>query len=140
MKLKRLATSLLPAVLATLLAGCASLGSPSPEAEVMKRADARWAALVKRDMPAAYGFLPPSTRAVLSQERYAGRFGSTVGWRGAEALSATCSPQPAPVRCLVNVRIQAAPVLGYKLGPGLSTDLQETWILEDGQWWLFQKI
>ena len=38
------------------------------------------------------------------------------------------------------VRIEAKPFLGRKFGDTINTHYDETWLLEDGQWWLFEKI
>jgi len=120
-----------------LVAGCAALGPQAAEDAVKARASARWAALLKYDFDAAYAYMAPGYRAVMSVEKFKARQGSAVRWTGAEAVSAAC---PEVVKCVVQVRIQAKPFLGRKFGDTITTHVEETWLLEDGQWWLFQKI
>jgi hypothetical protein len=70
------------------MAGCAAVGGgltkdTPPEVKqtaVKERANARWAALIKGDMDAAYGFLSPTSRETVSLDTYVSRIGK-IGTR-----------------------------------------------------------
>jgi len=47
---------------------------------------------------------------------------------------------PETTRCLANIRIDFVPLLGGRFGAKINTHIDETWLLEDGQWWVFQSI
>lgn len=129
--------SYLPIFAATsLLTACALLKSAPPEEIVRDRANARWAVLLKRDMHKAYEFAAPSYRAVVNEDAYGQRFGSSVAWIGASVVSVTCEP----AKCLVTVRVEAKALQGAKLGNTISLDVDESWLLEDGGWWFFPKL
>lgn len=121
-----------------VLAGCAAgaLQGP-PEQQVQARANARWAALVARDFKTAYEFTTPAYRAVTDFNKHMQGQGSAVGWKAAEAVSVRC---PETTKCIATVRIDAAPFLGRKFGDTISAHTEETWLLDGGQWWLFQKL
>lgn len=120
-----------------LMAGCAAMGSKSPEDAVKARAGARWAALLKLDMREAYSYLAPGYREVHNEEAYRMRRGSAVKWTGAEVVDVRC---PEATKCIAKVRIEAKPFMGRKFGDTIATHAEETWLLEDGQWWLFEKL
>ena len=120
-----------------LVAGCATLGPQAPEDVVKARASARWAALLKPDMSAAYSYMAPGYRKVHDEQAYRMRRGSAVKWTGAEVVDVRC---PEATKCIAKVRIEAKPFLGRKFGDTIVTHAEETWLLEDGQWWLFEKL
>src|SRR6186997_165821 len=68
----RIAVRLAAGILAITLGGCAATAPRSAEVIVKERAQARWDALVKSDINAAYGYLSPGSRAVTSVFDYAG--------------------------------------------------------------------
>lgn len=119
-----------------LLAACASLGVGSPEKQVEDRANARWSALSKRDFRSAYGVLAPSVRELVTYERWVSRHGTSANWKSAEVVGVTCEP----ARCTARIRIEAYPVGPSRKMPLIRTHMDETWVLEDGRWWLFQKL
>lgn len=129
--------SMLAVTTMAFVAGCAALSTQTAEDTVKARANERWAALLKYDYDAAYAYMSPGYRGVTPIEKFKARQGSAVRWAGAEAISVNC---PEAVKCVVQVRIQAKPFLGRKFGDTITTHVEETWLLEDGQWWLFQKI
>ncbi len=120
-----------------LVAGCAAMGPQAPEDAVKVRASARWAALLKPDMSAAYSYMAPGYRKVHDEQAYRMRRGSAVKWTGAEVVDVRC---PEATKCIAKVRIEAKPFLGRKFGDTIVTHAEETWLLEDGQWWLFEKL
>lgn len=126
-----------PLAALALVAGCAAMGPLAPEDAVKARASARWAALLKPDMGAAYSYMAPGYRKVHDEEAYRMRRGSAVKWTGAEVVDVRC---PEATKCIAKVRIEAKPFLGGKFGDTIATHAEETWLLEDGQWWLFEKL
>lgn len=115
------------------VAGCAGLGGltkdSSPEdkrAAVTERVNARWAALIKGDMDTAYSFFSPATRKLLTIGTYRQQARGS-GFRKAEIKSVTCQAET----CQVAVEV----TLDHRLMPGLLSTVDETWVLEDGQYW-----
>lgn len=131
-------TSLWAVSAAVAVAGCAGLGpEPSKEAAVKARAEARWGALMARDFDKVYGYLAPSVRAVNSSQRYLSNFGGMARWKAAEVIRVECDD---PNRCVATVRVDAVPILTRKFGNTISTHISETWLNENGQWWIFVKL
>jgi hypothetical protein len=139
MSLRRtLRSAVLGGLVAVLAAGCASIGAGSRPAEevVQERAQARWNALVKRDWATAYSYLTPGYRAVVPQERYASQFVGPVKWTGAEAREVKCEEKRCVVQVEIFFRLQ---VKGHR-NRDSSTHVEETWVLEDRQWFKFEKV
>lgn len=114
------------AVAVVAAAGCAAVGGESPEVVVKERAQARWDAVVKGDFQAAYGYLSPGSRAVLSEESYAGSLKKGF-WKSAHVENVTCRSAEA---CDVGATIE------YEYtGHPIKTPLRESWIRDGGQWW-----
>jgi len=119
-------------------AGCASIGAGSRPAEqvVLERAQARWNALVDRDFGAAYAYLTSGYRAVVPLAAYRRQTTGPAQWESAKAQSAKCEP----ARCIVAVEIT------FRIGlPGHADRVQssfvdETWVLEDGQWFKYEAL
>lgn len=121
-------------LLATALAGCASLsGGSDPATAVHKRAQQRWTALVAGQFDKAYPYLAPSVREVMSYDHFRSSFGSGGAWQAADVYDVKCELE----RCEAKIRLRIKlPIHGIE---SITTDTQETWIPENGQWWLYQK-
>ncbi|MGB6100895.1 MAG: nuclear transport factor 2 family protein [Comamonas sp.] len=129
---RRLATA---ALLLLGLAGCAALQPATPEEAVTARAEQRWKALIAHDWDAAYQFLTPAFRATMNSERWAYRFVGVPKWLEAPVQSAKCEDD----KCTVVVRI----VVDYPTKANtktLHTDVTETWLREDGQWYKYEPM
>ena len=132
--LRERARSIAAVVLAiTVAAGCAGMGwvtkESSPEAKraaVTERVNARWAALIKGDMDTAYTFFSPASRQLLSIGTYKQQARGS-GFRKAEITSVDCDAET----CRVDVMV----TLDHRLMAGLQSPQQETWVLENGQYW-----
>ena len=113
-----------------VLGGCAALDSRPPEEVVKARAQQRWDALVKGDFKAAYEYLSPGSRAVLTPEGYAS--GLRAGfWKAAAVDKVLCEK---PDVCDTTTTIE------YEFrGSRIKTPLKETWIKEGSSWWFVQK-
>jgi len=114
------------AVAVVAVAGCATVGGEPPEAIVKERAQARWDLMVKGDFKAAYGYLSPGSRAVLSESSYVGSLKKGF-WKSARVDSVTCRSAEA---CDVSATIE----YDY-MGHHTKTPLRESWIRDEGQWW-----
>lgn len=128
-------------IFATLLAsltlsGCATVGGGTPQEQVSQRADERWKALVAGDFSRAYSYNTPGYRAVVTPESYRGRIGGAIKWVGAETVKVNC---PEATTCIATVRLDYQPLLGGIKGT-FDTHIEETWLHEDGRWWIFQPI
>ncbi|MFZ4480705.1 MAG: hypothetical protein ACOYNZ_12520 [Rhodoferax sp.] len=119
------------------LAACASLDSRPPEERVRQRVAERWQAMAAGDMSRAYSYTPPSFRELVSFDVYRQRFGIGGSWVGGEAVSVNCADT---AKCTARVRVDFKPLLVKGFDDKISTHTDETWLLEGGQWWLFQTI
>lgn len=132
---KFLAPAMLAAGLA-VLSGCAAIAPTTPEATVQKRAQERVNLLFKRDFDKAYAYLAPSYRSLNSVESYRNNFGSNAAWVDPKVVKVEC---PDSDRCQAQVDVGVLVVArGFGSKPIPST-MWETWILEDGQWWYYQR-
>ena len=119
------------------LAACAGmpggggLSKESPlearQAAVTQRVNARWAALVKGDVAESYQFLSPASREVTTLEQYRARTRSG-GFREAAVDKVDCEAEI----CRVTLRL----TYDHRLMKGIVTPIEETWVLEQGQFWL----
>lgn len=120
------------------LAACASaVTTPTPQDQVRQRATERWQALVAGEFSRAYSYNMPSYRAVVSPDAYRNRFGNAVVWVGSEIVDVNC---PEVTKCLARLRLEYKSLMNRKFAAKLSTYVDETWLFEEGQWWLFQDI
>jgi hypothetical protein len=119
------------------LAACASVSTVSPQDQVRQRAKEHWQALVAGEFNRAYTYIIPSYRAVVSADRYRGHFGTAVSWLGNEVLDVNC---PETDRCVARSRIDFRPTLSRRMNLKFDTYVDETWLFQDGQWWLFMDL
>jgi hypothetical protein len=121
-----------------ILGGCATgpVGGVSSEssndakvAAVTKRAQERWDLLLKGDVKAAYAYLSPASRAVVSQERYQQKIDPS-SFRSIKLKNVSCQEQT----CQVDLWLTS----DHRLMKGLQTPLGETWVFENGQAWYVQ--
>jgi hypothetical protein len=119
-----------------LLSACATFQT-KPEDTVTQRANARWEALVKGDMAKAYTYSTPGFRAVVDLEGFKGRTGIAGRWRSAQVVNVTCDT---PERCKAVIKLEFSTLIPGFSKDRMTTHIDETWLLEDGQWWIFQKV
>ena len=146
MHLQRLGGSTRPAVLGVWVmiaalalavgvsAGCAGLGrvtkDSTPEekrAAVTERVNARWAALIQGDMDTAYTFFSPASRELLSLASYKVQARGS-GFRKAEISGVDCKAEICDVKVMLTY--------DHPRMKGITTPIDETWVLTDGQYWL----
>lgn len=128
--------TLATALAATLaFTGCASAPPKTPQEQVKELAAKRWEALIAGKWDDAYAMLAPSYRAVTPMNRYRGKFG-VGGWSSAEVFTVTCeTTSSCTARVVVTVQIPAI----TRNNKGLSAPVDETWVEEDGKWWMLDK-
>ena len=138
-RLKTIPSRLAALLAAAALAGCAALAPTpqTPEDIVLARANARWAAMLKADFTTAYGYLAPGVRAVVTEQAFAGRYGGRARWTAAEAVDSSCS---SATKCTANIKLTTPTPLMRKKGDTVPVYFHETWVLQDGQWWLYANL
>lgn len=134
--LRRLGQGALAMGLLAVLAGCASLtGGGTPEEIVAKRAKAYWDARIKGDNQAAYALTNPGYRKVKTAEQFRITNPGTFAVE-AEVKNVSCEPQ----KCEAGINLKTKPpIMGAKVGT-IDVYSRQTWVLEDGQWWLFTEL
>ena len=131
---------LLPLMILALLSACASLTPQdtdawrdSQRAKLKERAEARWKALITGDYAAAYEYLSPDHRVVVSLQQFRGKFGGTIAWRMAIAKDIKYdSPTVATVMVAVTYRY-SGPLGGGEIETGRL--MAEKWLYSGGEWW-----
>jgi len=132
---RRLALAAL-GLMSLAVVGCASL-QPAPEETVRKLATQRWQALLAGKFDQAYEFATPAFKKLRTVDFYrTNRSAVPVKWVSAEVLRVDCEPQ----RCSVKIKLISKPIMPGFNKLNLETGLDEVWILEDGQWWMFEKL
>ena len=112
------------------VASCAMLDRRSPQEIVKERAQGRWDALVSGDLPKAFGYFSPGSRAVLQVDRWSTTIKKGF-WKSAVVERVEC---PSADSC------DAIASIEYELqGRRTKTPLRETWIREGSNWWYVQK-
>jgi hypothetical protein len=123
-------TGALLAGLAAGLAACGVLEPRTPQVVVKERAQEHWDALVKSDVAAAYRYLSPSSKALMTEEAY--RNSLKLGfWKSVVVDRIDCSTADS---------CDAVATVEYEFqGRRFKSSLKETWIREGSNWWLVQK-
>jgi hypothetical protein len=128
----------LAALSSLMLLACATPGGVTAEspadvkkAAVSERAKSRWQAVIAGDADKAYGYLSSGSKAVTSLDSFKAR-ARLVGFRAADLESAVCEPEV----CKVKFRV----TLDHRLMKGLSSEVEETWVLEKGQYWYVWRL
>ena len=131
--------ALIAAVLVAATAAHAAAAPQVPEVEVRERAAQRWQALIAGKYEDAYNLLAPGVRALESYKNYRSRIGGGVSWTAAEVVRVDCNEKQD--NCTATVRVESKALMpggSVKVVP-LTSHLDETWIRQDGRWWLFPK-
>ena len=133
-----LATRAAALAAALALAACASNSAKTPEQIVAERAQARWQHLIKQDFAGAYAYLTPAYRDVVPQEQYRRRFGSAGAWTNAIVHEVSCEPEACTVKMRITTQVRV-PLFATRISE-VTTYMDERWVREDGQWWLYQSL
>lgn len=136
-KTTTLGAGLAVALVGMLLAGCAAMTqSASKEELVRQRATERAEAFVKQDFARAYALMTPSYRKLRDADGYRRSVGGGAIWQKAEVGNVACEEQ----RCKVALKVSVKPLIPGKFNDTISVQFEETWLLEDGNWWLHQAL
>ncbi len=114
-----------------VLAGCAAFTPATPEQAVEKRANARWASMMKKDFAKAYTYFTPYIKATTTQDAYVAELGQGNAWLDVDVVSVTCEQQ----LCKAKVRVSVPSPMPGKFGDKITTHIDEDWVLVDGDWW-----
>ena len=94
---------------------------------VAKRVSARWDALIKGDLDAAYALLSPASREATTLEQFK-RNTRKGGFREAKVDKVDCGAEICTVKVWVTY--------DHRLMKGVQTAIEETWIFDKWQAWL----
>ena len=89
--------------------------------------NARWDALIKGDLDAAYALLSPASREATTLEMFK-RNTRAAGFREARIDKVECGAELCTVKLSVTY--------DHRLMKGVQTPIEETWIFDKGQPWL----
>jgi len=120
-----------------VLAACATFNTSPPEERVRQRSTERWQAVLANDYAKVYSFAMPSYRALVSQEAFRSRQGVAVQRVSAKVFSVNC---PEASKCTARVEVGVKPPLGKRFGAPITATVDESWVFEDGQWWLAERL
>ncbi|EAQ98313.1 hypothetical protein [Congregibacter litoralis] len=126
-------------MLAMVLSGCAGSQrlSEQSQAELLKRAEARWNALESRDWGAAYEFTSPAYRDVFTRKMYERKFSYMVEWELTSVEFVNYDARAAVASVAVGVMsrpVKQTSAASEAIG-AVPVRSVEQWILSDGQWW-----
>ena len=116
-----------------VLTACATV---PPEDQVRQRANDRWAALVAQNFDKAYSFAPPAYRQLKTADVYRSSHQAPVKWLSANVIKVSCESE----KCDVRVALESQPMVPFGAGMTLTAGLDETWVYEDGNWWMVEPL
>lgn len=119
---------------AAAMTGCAMLKPEPPEQKVTQRAAAYWQARVAGKIDQAYPYLTPGYRSLHTVDQFWGTVGSGAGLKGAQVVRVACEAE----KCKATIRLDVVPMIPGVASGIVSTHLEDTWLLEDGQWWRYE--
>ncbi len=129
---KRAGLPLLTMLLMVLLTACAGTGKKATGIE--QRAQARWDAVLSRDLDSAYQYFSPGYRSAHSRVDYEVALRMRrVAWTSAEVLESSCEADACTVSVNVGYRV-AQPVPGIPKWESKSI-VKERWVRTQGEWW-----
>lgn len=110
------------------LAACATTPA-TPEAKqtaVSERVTAKWAAMIKNDLDAAYRYMSPASRQVVTLTRFKSNIRQGA-FREAKVDRVTCEGDACQVRLLVTY--------DHPQMKGITTPVTESWVFDGGEAW-----
>lgn len=130
---RQLAVSLAVTGAIAFLTSCAGIGTidasaPADKkaAEVHRLAHERWQALIAQDMERAYGFMSPASRRVTTLEQYKARVNPSM-YRAVRIDEVKCEAEVCRVRLYLTY--------DHRLMKGITTPMEESWVLDQGRFW-----
>ncbi len=92
-----------------------------------QRAKARWDAMVRNDLDAAYGYFSPGSKELISLEKFKANTRRGV-FRESKIESVACADAACQVKVMVTY--------DHPKMKGITTPILESWIVDGGQAWL----
>lgn len=124
-------------LLALILAGCATRDTRPPEEQVRGLSVKRWQLLLSDQLDEAYKLTAPSYRKLRSPEDFRNRIrGLPVRWIGAKVLRVECQD----ASCTVRTELESKPMIPTHFKGTLSSGIDESWVFEDGRWWILEPL
>ena len=130
----------MPVLFAAAIAACAGMGGVTtdspPEvkvAVVKERSQARWQALIRGDLDAAYAYLSPASKATTPIEAYRRQVRPGL-WREVNIDSVECKAELCIVKLVLTYDIPRGP-MSPKTVNGIETPVSERWVIENGSAW-----
>ncbi|MBB1126950.1 nuclear transport factor 2 family protein [Thiospirillum jenense] len=110
-----------------------NLPTDATSVQLVKRLQARWAALIASDFDRAYTFETPEFRAKTDAKTFHAQFGPFVTWHGIEPIAVQ---YPTPDTAMLSFLLDYSfPVDGTDHLTRTERFAQERWIRRDGEWW-----
>ena len=123
----------LPAV----VGGCTTLPEQTTVDLVGQRAISWAEALIDLDYDGALSYMTPGYQASPRADRYRGDFSGAAFWRSVTLHSVDCGESQAPSRCDVTIVISM--IVPPEVARETPISYDTTWVLLDGQWYLYRK-
>jgi hypothetical protein len=120
------------------MGGVSKDSPPDVKAAVVKeRSQARWQALIKGDLDAAYAYLSPGSKAATSIEAYRRQIHPGM-WRSVKVDSVECEGELCSVKLQLTYDVPRGPMSPRPI-TGIETPIGERWIIENGSAWFVYK-
>mgnify|MGYP001347117565 FL=1 len=125
------------ALIALLLVnGCAVLHDAPPEERVAQRAQERVDLLRRGQIEPANRYPTPGYRTTKSPQEYARNWVGVGMWLSATIVKVECDDLTPVQRCEAVMRVS----FNAPRQDVADTHLRETWLLLDGEWYLYQQV
>lgn len=113
-------------------------GSATRRTVLEQRVTAKWDALIHRNFAAAYEFASPAYREAFSLDAFKRNFGSgRVSWQRIEVVSVDFKDNDSATVGITIHIVYHDPQSQQPLD--MATNVQESWVRSDGQWWYVVK-
>lgn len=120
------------------LAGCATTNKVTPEQQVRELATERWQALLADNAAKAYEMTAPSYRKLRTQDVFTTRLRAVpVKWLSAQVVRVDCHRADA---CTARIAIESQTRMPTLYKGKISSGVDESWVLEDGRWWILERL
>ncbi len=123
--------------LPTVSVGCTAVPEQTTLDLVGQRAISWAEALMELDYDGALSYMTPSYQMSPRADRFRGDFSGAGFWRSVTPHSVECGETQAPSRC--NVTIIISMIVPPEMARETPISYDTTWVLLDGQWYLYRK-
>jgi hypothetical protein len=134
-RIERAVVAAIVTAVVMFVAGCATTGGnltkdtpvESKQAVVRERAEARWQAIIKGDYAAAYSYFSPASREIVNLGTFEARSKAIVKYTGIKIDTVSCEAAACKVKLFLTY--------DHKVMKGVTTPVEEAWIIDGGQLW-----